>query len=749
MKTSVPNRVRPLHVHTFNPNKAIMLSLLLIMTLAVQAQTFTTIAPGNWNSPSTWSGGSVPNRDIAAGRVVIIRHDVNFNFSSDLIVRGQLRIETGGVLRFAPGFDKKISMYSTGLLHIKSGSLLQNLPDVKSTLEMDGGRILVESGRLEISGDIKAKAAVRRTYRNSVIKTGRLYELDGTSSAKAIDSIINSTVEVGVYASGDFDCKNYSSLFVSNAKLMVQNGNFKTSSNSEIVALSGAVANFGIDILKVKGNLQNDGAWNARVDAYCVDGSITGSAMAAIDFTRPEDCTLTSVNSAPAPEFTFSNPILVSGTANQEGAVYRFNNIASGTDALIRLKKFSRPDIVMQNIDLATMGWGKAFQPQFGLPGVVQPFQNWYIDFEMEFLQGGTNNPKTLPKVDLTALDVDGDGWSISEYASFEAPSNIVYSTVTYLQTTSNISAGQNFTCPRDNIASTLVACSACDGDGKSGTWNYIPCTACDATGLKYSTCNHAYEGVSANLLTGPVENFNNIDTMATQVMATYQYVQKQKIKFRYGARSANNSSNGSGIRLNSLWFRQFNLAPLAGVLPVTIQNFEAKLQQGHVALNWSVMEKDFSHYILQRSEDGKVYRDAGMIFSRNNGAGYGEYQYKDKNLSSSTNTIYYRLVMVDKTGEGTYSAVKVVRLNKEQSLQLSVYPNPVSSQLQIAIPANWQNKPVMIEVISMSGMTVKAIQSSSAQSTEVIAVDALSKGSYVLRVRTQNESAQQKFIKN
>src|SRR4028118_1128844 len=108
-------------------------------------------------------------------------------------------------------------------------------------------------------------------------------------------------------------------------------------------------------------------------------------AMALTVFVLAQGKTDTAV----VPELVFMNPVLVSGTANKEGAVYRFPNVTTGVDAEIRLKKFSRNDIVMSNVDLPNMGWEKAFQPQFGLAGYVSPNQHWYIDFECTFYEAG------------------------------------------------------------------------------------------------------------------------------------------------------------------------------------------------------------------------------------------------------------------------------------------------------------------------------------------------------------------------
>ncbi|RYF77179.1 MAG: hypothetical protein EON98_16645, partial [Chitinophagaceae bacterium] len=71
------------------------------------------------------------------------------------------------------------------------------------------------------------------------------------------------------------------------------------------------------------------------------------------------------------PELVFQSPVLVSGTAGQDGAVYKFANVAAGIDATVKIKGRSSTSVKLTNIDVADMGWKKAFQPQFGLQGNV------------------------------------------------------------------------------------------------------------------------------------------------------------------------------------------------------------------------------------------------------------------------------------------------------------------------------------------------------------------------------------------
>lgn len=451
-------------------------------------------------------------------------------------------------------------------------------------------------------------------------------------------------------------------------------------------------------------------------------------------------------SSSPTPELVFKNPVLKSGTANKEGAVYRFPNVTTGVDAEVKLKKFSRNDIVMADIDLAGMGWDKAFQPQFGLPGVVMPWQHWYVDFEMSFFKAGTNQKQKMQKFDLTALDVDGDGNSVYEYVTYDKPFSTTYSTVSYLTNTLVGALGQSFTCGTCNLPSILISCTACGGDGLQN--NGDDCQTCEGSGKRHTLCGHAYTEGTGATVTGPVENFMNIDTLATQVMATYQYRNVDKIKFRYGGKSRNLASNGSGIRLNSTWFRQFSLAPQMP-LPVKLSSFTATYKGADVQLNWvSELEESFSHYVLQRSTDGKEFSDMAVILPM--GGSRGQYNYKDRNVSSASGTVYYRVLMVDQTKEARSSDVRVVRLGKEaQSLTLATYPNPVTDQVRVTLPASWQGKRVTLELYNANGVLVQNLQFGNASQTETLQVSKVARGMYVVKAVCEGETAQQRIIKN
>jgi hypothetical protein len=720
-------------------------ALVSVISIA-QTTVYTTKKDGNWNDKNTWTGGVAPSATIGANVTININHDVTFNLASDLSISGTVKITD--TLRFPASYAMNVLVAATGYIDVNNGGFIQDVKANTAALIISGGRISLLNSKMTISKNVQATAGTRRKYKNSVLLVGEKYEMEGTAAKRTIDTIEGSIVEVGINSS-EFEIKAYCTIRVANAKVTVSGGKFKNEVNSDITVLNGAIGNYGFDILRTKTDLENNGAWDARIDAYCIGANVIGSNMEAVDFTRPEDCSVTA-NTGAAPELIFQNPVLIKGSANKQGAEYRFSNVFPGVDAVVKLKKFSRSDIKMSTVDNAALGWPKAFQPEFGLEGRIPGNTNWYIDFEMNFYEAGKNKKVKMEKVDLTALDVDGDGRSIAEYAQFSNPTSVSFSTVSSLTTSAAGALGSLLPCGTCGVSSSLVRCTQCGGSGIVDDGDDVDdddCTRCSGSGATHSVCSHAYNGVVGNILQGTVENFNNIDTSATQVMATYQFTNTERINFRYGAKTGAYSVDGAGIRLNSLWAKSFGLQPWT-VLSVNFGNFTAVYKKGDAELTWKALHGEaLKHFVVQRSTDGNNYTDIATVLTGK----ASTYAYTDKNVSSNTGVLYYRLASVDHTEEIIYSPVKMLRLTKTepQSLALATFPNPVANEVRITLPATWQGKPVMLQLYSANGTIVKSIQLGAASQTETMSVSDLTKGLYIVKATCGEESAQQRIIKN
>jgi hypothetical protein len=411
---------------------------------------------------------------------------------------------------------------------------------------------------------------------------------------------------------------------------------------------------------------------------------------------------LAGVSPAFSQELVFTDPALVSGSAGQNGAIYRFPNVTATIDALVTVKMRSASNVIINNIDVTEFGWKKAFQPQIGISGgIVGGINNWWIEFEIAFVKTGTSNQADVSEFNLTALDIDGDNLTIREYVELFDASSYYFEGGT-------------------ELVNTLLA-----GEGdESGKKNYR--------------------------FLGPIKNYLDIDTAGTKVMVTSKFVKKDKIKLRIGGQSVGLGTSNAALRYNSLWFRSFSY--VAGTfLPVKLTSFTAKgLSNNKVVLNWNTsQEKNSSHFTIEKSLDGKDFSDAGIVFSMGNSEQPQQYSFTDELRAGENGIIYYRLKMVDVDGNSQHSAIKVVRIGEEKAnVSILVYPNPVSNELRVTLPAAWHDKKVTIDIITASGVLVKRLVTNNASQTETINVSALTPGSYLVRSSTDSDSASHRILK-
>lgn len=416
-----------------------------------------------------------------------------------------------------------------------------------------------------------------------------------------------------------------------------------------------------------------------------------------------------SGNAQNFPELVFDNPILISGSAGQNGAKYRFPNVATGAnalDAIVEIRGRSGNNVTLKTIDNTSSGWDKAFQPELGINGSIPANHVWWMDFRMEFVEAGTNDKKEIDKFFITALDIDGDGNRVREWMEMKKVKNV--------STASNNSLVTN-------LLNTVL-----------------------------DLLNPNNNGSDAEVI-GPYTNYNNIDTASTSVMATYEYENKDKIDFRLGGRKSNSNGSGAGMRMNSLWFKQFTLASNLATLPVELIDFTATLNRNRVDLKWTTAsEKNVSHFEVERSLDGVNYSQAGIVFAYGNTSEVQKYEFPNDITGVQSAAIFYRLRSVDIDGRNEYSQVRIIRPETgRETMTLAAYPNPVVNELRVTLPPTWQGREVSFGIFDQKGVEVKKTRMANASQTESIGVNDLPRGFYIIRASCGEAFASQKIIKN
>jgi hypothetical protein len=402
-----------------------------------------------------------------------------------------------------------------------------------------------------------------------------------------------------------------------------------------------------------------------------------------------------------SPELSFTNPSLYSGSACQDNAVYRFPNVNSSLDALVKITGRSSSKVKLENIDLTSTGYNKAFQPQVSYNnGSTNNAASWWMEFEFTFVNKNTTTPAIINTFKVTAVDIDGDNEDLREWDSFYGLTSYTLESNSQLQVSTIMENVQNVLQP---VGKTF---------------------------------------------TGVTNQYNGIDTAITSVMATVRYDNINTFRFRAGATTTDDADNTE--RMYSTWFKSFNYNnPVT--LPIKLTSFTAMLNQNKADLKWATAsETNLSHFVIEKSYDGKNFNDAGLAFAYGNTTEKANYNFSDNLSNIPEGIIYYRLRSVDNDGKIQLSEVRIIRITKQNELlKMVAYPNPAGNELRVTVPVSWQGKAVVFEVFNQNGQKVKTLNAGGSSQTETLIVNDLAKSIYLLKASCGSETAQQKFVKN
>ena len=106
-------------------------------------------------------------------------------------------------------------------------------------------------------------------------------------------------------------------------------------------------------------------------------------------------------------------------------------------------------------------------------------------------------------------------------------------------------------------------------------------------------------------------------------------------------------------------------------LFPFGLKSISAEMKGAEkVVISWiTAPDKNTSHFIMQRSTDGKTFDDAALLFiAEGNEQASMEYRYADHILpAENASVIYYRLKMVDNKGIACFSPAIPVHTDKPE----------------------------------------------------------------------------------
>lgn len=327
----------------------------------------------------------------------------------------------------------------------------------------------------------------------------------------------------------------------------------------------------------------------------------------------------------PAPDYSFTAPALVSGTLNAVGSVYRFSAVKPGTDALVTI--LNAVNATVATLDQTGQGWNVAFQPNI----TVTSLTTGYVDFRIDFVVAGTSTPMAQTQVAVTALDIDGYNFSANqrlyEFEQFDmGPGSYV-----------------DFEFAGSDINVSFVG-------------NAV--RAQNVAGIDYGSINQS-----------PNVRFTVINASVSTMTV------------RSGAINQDQFNNVT--RQRSFYFARFSY-PNSALLPAAnLKSFDARIQNGAVALNWA-LAKDHSIEkidVERSSGNGEFIKIKTVSGDR---IGVVDYDADGEN--------YYRLRLYENDGKFFYSKTIVVKSTEKPINGIAIASLAENRKCRIYLSLNEQS---------------------------------------------------------
>ena len=171
----------------------------------------------------------------------------------------------------------------------------------------------------------------------------------------------------------------------------------------------------------------------------------------------------------------------------------------------------------------------------------------------------------------------------------------------------------------------------------------------------------------------------------------------------------------------------------VTGTVPVKLTNFTAVITNCQPMLSWiTENEINSDRFEIERlPENSTDWHSIGFVEAKGNNITKATYTFIDQTAGNPSRKIMYRLKMIDKNGQYTYSRTLSVVINCNKS-RVTVYPNPVQDgRLQISLSGNISAAYAVL--LSSSGQAV--LETKLKTGTTFVDVPHMANGLYILHV--------------
>ncbi len=192
--------------------------------------------------------------------------------------------------------------------------------------------------------------------------------------------------------------------------------------------------------------------------------------------------------------------------------------------------------------------------------------------------------------------------------------------------------------------------------------------------------------------------------------------------------------------------FSSFYLHSGSTPIPVNLVKFEVQRNGRINQATWSTsQEVNTSHFVVERSNDGRNFTAIGQVTANGNSNALLTYSFTDNSPARGIN--YYRLRVVDTDNTGKYSQVRSVR--NEGLADVAIFPNPVNDVMTVSITADKAERGEMT-IADISGKIIYTRTLNVAQGDNKLPVNVsnMASGAYIIKVQLNDDIVIRKFNK-
>lgn len=186
--------------------------------------------------------------------------------------------------------------------------------------------------------------------------------------------------------------------------------------------------------------------------------------------------------------------------------------------------------------------------------------------------------------------------------------------------------------------------------------------------------------------------------------------------------------------------------------LPVILESFDAQWNGDHTTLNWrTASEKNADYFIIERSTNLIDFEPIIRKTAIGNSLYSSEYSAIDYGISAQTSeTVYYRLKMVDLDGAVEFSDIKTVQRHPGKTITTyNIWPVPFQSELQISFHSESKEQ-IAFRLCDVQGRMIKEVNATPSVGANQFNLNFgdLKAGTYILTLTQGQQTSNYKLFK-